>query len=91
MRAREVAVAVGDEDLPGFYEFSCPHCLAQVRLAAPARVLELLALSGAALRPRAPAPSASALTPDDLLEFHELLASEDWWPRLVETFSAPGT
>lgn len=83
--ARQVEVAVHDQAWSGFYEFNCPHCLAPVRRAAPQRTLKLLALSGATLRPHMP-----ALTLDDLLDFHELLASEDRLACLVETFSARG-
>jgi hypothetical protein len=91
VEAREVQVVVDGAAWSGFYEFGCPVCLKPVRVSASARTLNLLALSGAALQPRPATASAPALTLDDLLDFHELLASDRWFAPLLSEVQCPGT
>lgn len=76
------------------YHFSCPDCLLTVTKPADERVARLLLTGGVAVtvsdgpeagsapaHPEQPA-AGPAFTPDDLLAFHELLASDDWYPHL---------
>jgi len=69
-----------------FYAFTCPSCLQVVRKPADARVIRLL--SGGGVMPRdvvvaRPRFDGPALTRDDLLDFHQLLARSDWFDDLV--------
>lgn len=77
------------------YSFDCPHCRSRVRKPADDRVVRLLVSGGVQAR-RETRPrrleqvadsvrTAPALTPDDLLDFHELIAVDDWFQRLVDT------
>ncbi|MBW3601090.1 MAG: hypothetical protein KY434_00100 [Actinobacteria bacterium] len=76
------------------YSFECPHCRAHVRKPADDRVIRLLVSGGVQARPetrpRAPervadsVRQAPALTPDDLLDFHELISLDDWFQRLTD-------
>lgn len=70
-----------------FYAFTCPACLQVVRKPADTRVIKLLSGGGVQARELAAAPqprfSAPAFTPDDLLDFHELLATDDWFDDVV--------
>lgn len=72
-----------------YYAFMCPSCLVEVRKPADDRVVRLLTTGGVAVRhmgavavrePRFPGPR---LVHDDLLDFHTLLAGEDWFGDLV--------
>ncbi len=85
-----------------FYAFTCPTCRSVVRKPANDRVIRLLVSGGVAVRgtdepeealPRLPSPrrAGPAITRDDLLDFHNLLASPDWFDsllRLVENKKA---
>ncbi len=66
------------------YRFGCPRCGAQVARPASSRVLLILRAHGvAAHAPDAPPnPLAPAFTLDDVLDFHLLLDSPDWFDRL---------
>lgn len=75
----------GSED--AFYAFPCPTCLNVVRKPADERIIRLLASGGvpilelvAADTPRFSGP---ALTHDDLLDFHTLLRTDEWFDRVV--------
>ncbi len=83
----------GDPD-GSAYSFDCPHCRAHVRKPADDRVVRLLVSGGVHARrerrPRSPervadwVREAPALTPDDLLDFHELIALDGWVQRLTD-------
>ena len=69
------------------YAFACPSCDGYVRKPADERIVRLLISGGVeVLEPepevetRADGP---ALTYDDLLDFHHLLAGDDWFDDLL--------
>jgi len=71
------------------YGFSCPSCSEFVEKPADERVIRLLLSGGVmpmlvhvpaeALEPRSGPP----INHDDLLEFHELMQSDDWFTQLA--------
>ena len=78
-----------DERTHGAYRFRCPHCDQTVSRDASPRIVDLLVSAGA---PReiwrwpaelAERPDGPALTPDDLLDLHVLLAADCWFDELV--------
>jgi hypothetical protein len=85
----DVRVRVCLEDNSGSYLFKCPTCHMSVVKPAEPRIVDLLVASGVELstwqlpaeiyEPRVGAP----LNHDDLLDFHHLLATEDWFDRLT--------
>jgi hypothetical protein len=90
----ELYVDRGDPD-GSAYSFDCPHCRSRVRKPADGRVVRLLVSGGVQARQEErPRPlervagsvrTAPALTRDDLLAFHELLAVDGWFQRLADT------
>lgn len=73
-----------------FYAFTCPTCLCVVRKPADDRVIRLLTTGGVEVRhvappvpPRPPRFSAPQFTHDDLLDFHTMLAADEWFSDLV--------
>lgn len=94
LRVSDVNVRVCIDDDAGTYVFRCPRCEMAVVKEAEPRVVDLLIASGvevaywtlpAELAERRTGP---AFTHDDLLDFHELLDSDDWQQALLR--SAPG-
>ncbi len=74
----------------GAYSFVCPGCEEVVQKPADHKIVELLrtagvetALTGSARPTPAPRREAPPFTPDDLIDFHFLLAEEDWFGRLM--------
>lgn len=75
------------------YAFTCPTCLGLVRKPADDRIVRLLVSGGVQVIEAESADipaevlehpvAAPALTYDDLLDLHELLASDDWYERLL--------
>ena len=85
----DLTVRVCQDDSQGSYLFRCPVCRMTATKNAEARIVELLVSSGVcasppgASRPRCgSARRVRPLTHDDLLDFHALLESEDWFARL---------
>jgi predicted RNA-binding Zn-ribbon protein involved in translation (DUF1610 family) len=97
LRARDLRVRVCAETDAGSYSFACPRCGEPVTRDATPRILSLLVSAGvrtevwhqpAELRePRTGPP----ITADDLLDFHLLLAGDDWFDRLAEAVGDTGT
>lgn len=93
----DVTVRVCLEDNSGTYRFRCPHCSMVVVKPAEPRIVDLLVASGVELstwqlpaelyEPRTGEP----LTHDDLLDFHELLQSEDWFDRVAAMVGPDGS
>ena len=85
----DVRVRVCMEDNSGSYLFRCPACNMAVVKPAEPRIVDLLVASGVELstwqlpdelyEPRVGAP----LNHDDLLDFHHLLDSDDWFDQLA--------
>lgn len=73
----------------GRYGFVCPHCEAVVLKPANHVVQRMLSLAGACMAgppeptARAAACGAPRFTADDLIDFHEMLASDSWLDRLL--------
>lgn len=74
----------------GTYVFRCPRCDSPVVRAAERAVLDLLVSSGVRMEIwTLPAelgewrPVGTPFSHDDLIDFHELLSSRDWFERLL--------
>ena len=91
LTTRDLNVRVCQENNQGSYTFRCPVCHMTVVKEAESRIVELLVSSGVKLSVwRLPSemwerPTGSPITHDDLLDFHDLLSSEDWFERLSAT------
>jgi hypothetical protein len=89
LRVDDVQVRICIDDDAGSYVFRCPRCTMAVVKDAEPRVVELLLASGVEVTYWArPAElderrSGPAFTHDDLLDFHELLASDGWERALL--------
>lgn len=85
----DVTLRVCADNGTGTYSFRCPCCTMAVVKPADTRTVDLLAVSGVPILTwRLPAelfePHAGpAVTHDDLLDFHQLLLSEDWFDTLA--------
>lgn len=68
-----------------FYIFGCPQCQQRVRNHADDRVIRLLESAGVTCLAGAFQPSMEgpAFTYDDLLDLHDLLATDDWFAALL--------
>jgi hypothetical protein len=88
LRARDLTVRVWADTDRGTYAFACPRCGDPVARDATPRILSLLVSAGVRAEVwHQPAevherPGGPPLTPDDLLDFHLLLAGDDWFARL---------
>ena len=86
----DVRVRVCIEDNAGSYHFRCPHCAMAVVKPAEPRIVDLLVASGVELSTwRLPAELfeprfGDRINHDDLLDFHELLESDDWFDAVVD-------
>lgn len=90
LRIDDVTVRVCIDDDAGSYVFRCPGCERAVVKDAEPRVVELLVASGVEVAAwsmpteQTEAPQGPAFTHDDLLDFHELLESDDWHRELFD-------
>jgi hypothetical protein len=86
----DVTVRVCADDERGSYCFLCPECTRAVAKNATRRIVDVLVSAGVRMQVwRLPAElieqrSGAPLCPDDLLDFHLLLRSDDWFDRLLE-------
>ncbi|MBA2528829.1 MAG: hypothetical protein H0V19_02515 [Euzebyales bacterium] len=88
----DIELRVHPADVTGsFYAFTCPTCGGNVRKPADDRVVRLLVSGGVEAQQLTVTPpprrlgqrfDGPALTHDDLLDFHGLLARDDWFDRL---------
>lgn len=81
----ELHTAAGSE--PGsFYAFGCPECRLFVRKHADQRVVRLLVSAGVSrvVPPATGRPDGPPLTYDDLLDLHDLLATDGWFDDLLD-------
>lgn len=87
----DVRVRVCVEDNSGSYHFRCPHCAMAVVKPAEPRIVDLLVASGVELSTwRLPTElfeprEGPRIDHDDLLDFHELLETDDWFDSLRST------
>lgn len=86
---RDVRVRVCHEGEQGSYVFRCPACQMSVVKPAEPRIVDLLVASGVELvRWELPAElfeahMGSPISHDDLIDFHRLLQTGDWFEALV--------
>ena len=84
----DLVVDPEDEDTSS-YAFTCPECATLVRKPANRQVVRLLVSGGVPardlvrVRPSVGRPDLPALTPDDLIDFHALLARDGWFDLLL--------
>lgn len=88
----DVTVRVSAEDGSGTYAFRCPGCRVKVIKSAEPRTIDLLLASGVdkedgpviaeSAMPSGHQSDADPVTHDDLLDFHDLLETDDWFDRL---------
>ena len=85
LKATDLVVRVCSDDEQGSYCFRCPSCEQAVAKEASRRIVDLLVSSGVRMQVwRLPAELSEPhlgepLSPDDLLDFHLLLGSDDWF------------
>ncbi|MPZ70277.1 MAG: hypothetical protein GEU71_12225 [Actinobacteria bacterium] len=86
----DILLRIGTGHGSNSYGFSCPTCTQFVEKPADERVVRLL-LSGGVMPTLQDIPaeilepkSGPVITHNDLLEFHQLLASDDWFEALTE-------
>jgi hypothetical protein len=95
LTTRDVRVRVCSDLEQSTYVFRCPTCQMAVVKPAEQRVVDLLIASGVALdrwtlpaeltEPRLGEP----ITHDDLIDFHRLLRSDDWYEQLQASIAPP--
>jgi hypothetical protein len=89
LRVAELRVRVCTADTQGSYVFRCPTCQMSVAKPAEQRIIDLLVASGVELIEwRLPAELFEAhdgapIAHDDLIDFHALLESDDWFDTIV--------
>lgn len=86
----EVEVRVArSQGADSYYAFTCPTCLEEIHKPADERVVRLLVSGGVAVHEvedrirLAERSTGAALTHDDLLDFHTLLAADDWFDEVL--------
>jgi predicted RNA-binding Zn-ribbon protein involved in translation (DUF1610 family) len=90
LTAEDILLRIGAGQLRNSYGFSCPDCGRFVEKPADDRVVRLL-LSGGVVPQLVHVPaevlevhSGPALSYDDLLTFHEVLETDDWFDELLQ-------
>lgn len=74
-----------DGSHPSYYAFDCPTCRTVVRKPADQRIVRLLASGGVEVRQLlhlSARPAGPPLTHDDLIDFHALLRTDEWFDGL---------
>jgi hypothetical protein len=96
MTTADVWVRICDDDNSGTYSFKCPCCTSVVVKPAEQHVVDLLVASGVAwstwslpLEMRE-GRDGNPITHDDLIDFHQVLESEDWFHRLTQMVNDTG-
>ncbi|HEX2050745.1 MAG TPA: hypothetical protein VHJ34_08955 [Actinomycetota bacterium] len=90
LTAEDILLRIGGAKEANTYGFSCPDCGAFVEKPADDRVVRLLLSGGVVpLLVHVPAEaletkSGPPISYDDVLEFHELLADDDWLARATD-------
>jgi hypothetical protein len=90
MTTADVWVRICDDDRTGTYSFRCPECAMVVVKQAEPHIVELLVASGVTWSTwRLPeelheARGGAPINHDDMLAFHELLDSDDWFTTLSQ-------
>jgi hypothetical protein len=91
MTTADVWVRICDDDNSGTYSFTCPCCTNVVNKPAEPHVVDLLIASGVTwstwrmpLEVRERSTQGAPISHDDLLDFHDLLESDDWFAKLAD-------
>ena len=90
LRANKLVVRVCSDDESGSYTFRCPTCTVAVAKGASKRIVDLLVSSGVRISRSGDAGRVGrtrvgpTLQPDDLLDFHLVLESDDWFSELED-------
>jgi hypothetical protein len=90
LRAADLTVRVCSDDEQGSYTFQCPSCGVAVAKDASRRIVDLLVSSGVRMEVwRRPAEllehhDGPPISPDDLLDFHLLMARDGWFEQLEQ-------
>jgi hypothetical protein len=85
----DLRVRVCDHDEQGSYVFRCPSCRMSVVKPAEQRIVNLLVASGVRLETWAlpgelfELHQGEPICHDDLIDFHRLLQTEDWFRQLT--------
>ena len=93
LTADDILLRIGPSKAVNTYGFSCPDCGDFVQKTADDRVVRLLLSGGVVPVPvHVPAEALEsregpAINHDDLLDFHQLLKSDDWFDQLVDSRS----
>lgn len=86
--ASEMEVVVCAQTREGTYAFSCPRCTLPVRREADRHVVQILVSGGVRMRmwdlpaELSEPKSGPPITWDDVLTFHNLLSTQDWFEKL---------
>jgi predicted RNA-binding Zn-ribbon protein involved in translation (DUF1610 family) len=94
LTAEDILLRIGAARDSNTYGFSCPSCGCFIEKPADERVVRLL-LSGGVMPVLVHVPAEAlethvgpAIDHDDLLEFHELMQTDDWYESLTQQFSS---
>ncbi len=91
MSADSIALSVRDDTGEGTYRFVCPSCSSTVEKRADRKVVMLLLSAGVQVAGEeermedvlSARPDGPPLTSDDLIDFHFMLADDDWFGKLL--------
>lgn len=93
LTAEDILLRIGGNKASNTYGFSCPTCTDFVEKPADERIVRLL-LSGGVMPVLVHVPaealeakSGDPISHDDLLAFHEILKSDDWFDELFNSRS----
>jgi endogenous inhibitor of DNA gyrase (YacG/DUF329 family) len=93
LRANDLTVRVASGSEHGSYTFTCPNCARAVAKDASKRIVDLLISTGVDVVVSKPPAELSevhvgaAISADDILDFHLILQSDDWFDDLSRTMS----
>jgi len=91
LRSRDLQVRICTDTSTSTYLFRCPVCRMTEVKNADDQIVDILAAAGVkCVEWRLPQemterPVGEAITHDDVLDFHDLLASDAWYASLAET------
>lgn len=90
LTADDILLRIGSSEAQNTYGFDCPTCSEFVEKPADERVIKLL-LSGGVMPVVSNLPAETrerhegpAITYDDILAFHELLKTDDWFEKVLK-------
>lgn len=90
LRSRDLRVRICTDNGTGSYIFRCPVCRMTEVKNADDQVVDILVAAGVrCVEWKLPAelwerPGGETITHDDVLDFHQLLSTDDWFTQLSE-------